>query len=195
MEITGLQQGVKTNTQQGQTITNQSLLKQNAPQDSFTLTNAEKPSTMKSFGKGILFNLKQLVPFVGTHDVGKIENQHKEIMNKLNMGHEYDMEEKGKVPTFGKGILTKLAYSLPFYGIYKLGKTSIENDYAYKAVMTNEEVGEFKKPGVLKCLGKGIVKSLALAVPFYGTYLIGKDIEKQNQVYNELKAVDEKKIK
>ncbi len=155
-----------------------------------TFTKAEKPGVLKSFGKGLLFGLKQMVPGLSSHSTGKIENQHQAIVQELTNEDEFSINdsEKGKAATFGKGLLTKLAYCTPFYGTYKLGKEALENEYAYKTVIEGEDLGEYKKPGVLKSFGKGILKSIAISIPFLSTYTQGKDIEKQNQVYEELKA-------
>ncbi|MCD7740429.1 MAG: hypothetical protein LUH11_03675 [Candidatus Gastranaerophilales bacterium] len=159
-----------------------------ASEETQSSADLEKGGFFKSLGNGMVFNFKSLIPIWSSKTAGDIEYQHEAIMEELTNGDEYNIndDEKGTAKTVGKGILTKLAYMIPFYGTYKLGKEALENEYAYDKLTDPENTGDYEKPGFFKCFGKGILKNLALMVPVLSAYTKGKDIDMQNQIYEEL---------
>lgn len=157
--------------------------------DSFD-TTVEKPKALESFGKGILTNLKLMIPFYGTYTIGKEYLEQENTINDLNnlkAGKEAESKKPGVLKSILVGTGIGLAQAVPFLGSYLIGHQQIEQDNAIREL--NGEAT--KNDGVLASIGKGFLTKLGCCIPLLATYIKGQEFAEQDKLVdkvNELKA-------
>ncbi len=135
------------------------------------------------------------VPVYGNYKIGEAANNLKNATEQLDsFVNGEKVPEKKELSAFGKfvkGAGVRLSMLVPFYDIYKAGKSKNDIKYGKKAVEAinnGKDVSKIKKAGVVKNFATGVVESLKFLLPGYGAIYTGKQI---NEANNLAKDVDE----
>ncbi len=101
------------------------------------------------------------------------------------------LHASSKAQNYEKGLAVSV---VPFYSSYKVGEAVDNFEYVQdkldSASGTEQKEENNKEPGKIKTMFKGIGKKIQYAIPIYGTYKLGKDI---NELKQARESVDELK--
>lgn len=157
---------------------------------------SQKQGVLKSFGKGILFSIGQLVPFLGSHIFGNMaynQQEAAEIVEDLKDGDvDNKITKKGAGSKIFKGICDITLYSIPFIGTYLSGKHKYERENLAQDIIDvkdGKQIENHSKKGVIKTYFKGVLERIKVAIPFYGTYYLGKEAAKMENLNTDAKNI------
>ncbi len=138
----------------------------------------------------------QLLPIYSEYKVGQsvtdLKNATK-ALDSFTKGKAMPvMKEKGGISKFMTGLATKLLFFVPVVNSYMVGKSKNELTNGQKtveAVKNGEVPPEQKKAGFLKTFGTGLIESIKLCIPFYGTYYTGKQVNEINNLAKDVQVI------
>lgn len=143
---------------------------------------SKKQSGIKSFGKGILFQLGCLIPFLGSHIIGNMANNQQEAADIVKDLKDGDIDnkiiKKGAGSKILKGFCKKILFAIPLVGTYLCGKHKYERENLAQDIVNiknGKQLETHGKKGVFKTYFKGVWEKIKAAIPLYGTYYVGKE--------------------
>lgn len=148
-------------------------------------------TNVKTYGKGILTNLKLSTPVLSEYTTGDYYSKMNEV--KQNLSNTQDGKEDNKFQKTIKGLGKQIVLTLPIIGTYVLGKTKNDHENAIAQLDANKNGVEFvaKESGVVKTFVTGICERVKHEIPFYGTYYRGQIANEVNNLYKETQAVND----
>ena len=150
---------------------------------------AQKPSSMKNFGEGIITDLKLTVPVLSGNTVGDYFSKQDETIENI-IGTQ-DGKEDGFIKKTLKGSLKELVYAIPIIGTYQLGKNKIAHENVKNLVEAEKNGTTYtpKKAGGFNAFFTGIGETIKNLIPFYGTYYRGKMMNEMGNAYKDSQII------